>query len=148
MEISNFYEYRDARSGTIFVLSNDWKSDVHKVPEQAQLVKILWNRSTEPIEIQVDSSLWMLLPKQICTLTTYHLSNINKAQGQLCVFAFNRDFYCMLDHDREVSCYGILFYGAQELPIIDIPTLDVPTFEALHQVFCDEFQTPYYRLEQ
>jgi len=31
----------------------------------------------------------------------------------LVVWQFNRDFYCIADHDAEVGCVGFLFYGIQ-----------------------------------
>ncbi len=31
---------------------------------------------------------------------------------------FNSPFYCILDHDSEVGCKGILFYGSRNLPVI------------------------------
>jgi AraC-like DNA-binding protein len=32
---------------------------------------------------------------------------------QLVVWQFNRDFYCIVDHDAEVGCVGFIFYGIQ-----------------------------------
>ena len=31
---------------------------------------------------------------------------------------WNKMFYCILDHDGEVGCKGLLFYGASKLPIV------------------------------
>src|SRR6187399_687374 len=31
----------------------------------------------------------------------------------LVAWQFNRDFYCIADHDAEVGCVGFLFYGIQ-----------------------------------
>jgi hypothetical protein len=36
---------------------------------------------------------------------------------------FNREFYCIVDHDKEVSCVGFLFYGTSETMFI---ALDQP----------------------
>ncbi|WP_298357491.1 hypothetical protein [Runella sp.] len=30
---------------------------------------------------------------------------------QIVAWQFNREFYCIIDHDQEVSCVGFLFYG-------------------------------------
>lgn len=54
---------------------------------------------------------------------------------------FNREFYCILDHDREVSCKGILFYGAKELPTFQIPTNELEKFEVLWKMFEIEMQS-------
>jgi AraC family transcriptional activator of pobA len=34
-------------------------------------------------------------------------------QDQLLTWQFNRDFYCIADHDAEVGCVGFLFYGIE-----------------------------------
>ncbi|KAG1649121.1 Pyruvate kinase 1 [Nymphon striatum] len=46
------------------------------------------------------------------------------------------------DHDSEVSCNGILFFGTQDLPIITIPKDQERKFNTLYEVFEDEFKTP------
>lgn len=41
---------------------------------------------------------------------------------QLVAWQFNRDFYCIADHDAEVGCVGFLFYGIQH-PFFIQPSL-------------------------
>jgi AraC family transcriptional regulator, transcriptional activator of pobA len=36
-----------------------------------------------------------------------------ECQDQLLTWQFNRDFYCIADHDAEVGCVGFLFYGIE-----------------------------------
>ena len=45
------------------------------------------------------------------------------------------------DHDSEVSCNGILFFGTQDLPIITIPVEQKRKFNVLYEVFEEEFST-------
>ena len=33
-----------------------------------------------------------------------------EAMEDLVAWQFNREFYCIVDHDAEVSCVGLLFY--------------------------------------
>jgi hypothetical protein len=40
----------------------------------------------------------------------------NSCQGNL--LYYNRDFYCMEIHDKEVACDGILFHNVYEIPVI------------------------------
>src|ERR1700748_1717576 len=40
----------------------------------------------------------------------------------LVAWQFNRDFYCIVDHDAEVGCVGFLFYGIEHplfIPLSD-----------------------------
>ncbi len=36
-----------------------------------------------------------------------------ECRDQLLTWQFNRDFYCIADHDAEVGCVGFLFYGIE-----------------------------------
>ena len=52
---------------------------------------------------------------------------------------FNREFYCIVNHDKEVSCVGFLFYGSAQKMFIRLGAHDREKIAALHQVFVDEF---------
>lgn len=54
------------------------------------------------------------------------------------VYQFNREFYCIKDHDKEVSCVGLLFFGNQSIPIITLDEKENESFKALHKVFLEE----------
>lgn len=54
---------------------------------------------------------------------------------------FNREFYCIVDHDQEVSCVGFLFYGMSQKLFINLDEAQVRKFSLLLEVFKDEFQT-------
>jgi len=48
----------------------------------------------------------------------YKLTDIDKSDGVL--LYYNRDFYCVEIHDREVSCDGILYNNVYEIPTIPL----------------------------
>ena len=54
---------------------------------------------------------------------------------------FNRDFYCIIDHDQEVSCVGFLFYGTADALLVQLGPEEQRKFDLLLQVFVDEFDT-------
>jgi AraC-like DNA-binding protein len=54
---------------------------------------------------------------------------------------FDREFYCIVDHDKEVSCVGLLFYGAKNPLFLHLDASEQQKFEALQMVFNDEFST-------
>lgn len=54
---------------------------------------------------------------------------------QLRFIRFNKEFYCVLDHDQEVSCKGLLFFNASELPVFQIPETETEKFELLWRMF-------------
>ncbi|GAB4021033.1 hypothetical protein GCM10028773_28300 [Spirosoma koreense] len=54
---------------------------------------------------------------------------------------FDREFYCIVDHDIEVSCVGFLFYGARIPMFVQLNESERLKFDALLMVFDDEFST-------
>ena len=54
---------------------------------------------------------------------------------------FDREFYCIVDHDKEVSCVGFLFYGAKGPLLLHLDASEQRKFDALLMVFNDEFTT-------
>lgn len=54
---------------------------------------------------------------------------------------FNRDFYCIVNHDKEVSCVGFLFYGSSETMFIRLNKQQEAKVYLLLRVFTDEFAT-------
>jgi len=39
---------------------------------------------------------------------------------QIVAWQYNRNFYCIVDHDKEVSCVGFLFYGSSDTMFIEL----------------------------
>jgi len=60
---------------------------------------------------------------------------------QVIAWQFNRNFYCIVDHDKEVSCVGFLFYGSAGTMFIDLNEQQQHKIDLLLQVFIDEFNT-------
>jgi AraC-like DNA-binding protein len=54
---------------------------------------------------------------------------------------FNRDFYCIVNHDKEVSCVGFLFYGSAQRMFIKLDERDQTKMDILLKIFDDEFET-------
>ncbi len=100
---------------------------------------ILWFESDNNI-LNVDSKQYTFSKNQVVFLTEFHKVKV-KSIGGIRFLRFNRPFYCVLDHDIEVGCKGILFFGASQLPIIDIPLDELDRFETLWKVFQMEMQS-------
>ncbi|MBC8084352.1 MAG: helix-turn-helix domain-containing protein [Hymenobacter sp.] len=97
-----------------------------------------WNRGEDRL-IEVDGVSRPLPCHAVLPLMTNQAYRLAGA-AEVVAWSFNRDFYCIIDHDAEVSCVGLLFYGVQD-PLVLLPPAAVGQLEALTQVFVDEFQT-------
>ncbi|MCL6267356.1 helix-turn-helix domain-containing protein [Flagellimonas myxillae] len=136
------YEYSDPKLGAILGLTNDIRRDNDHFSSTANTIKFLWNRNEETLNIEVDGLDLALEPNQMVTVTYLQEVSFSKTQLPLSAVLFNREFYCIADHDAEVSCNGILFFGTQDLPIITIPKNQLRKFYLWYDVFVEEFSTP------
>lgn len=85
-------------------------------------------------KITIDAVEYVSKANQIFCLTEFHQVNIDSICDAKMI-RFNRSFYCVLDHDKEVGCKGILFFGASQLPILDIPKADLEIFHTIWKMF-------------
>jgi len=136
------FEFHDNKIGSLFAFTEDIKRDENRFSINTGNITILWNRNSSIAELAVDGLNIRLLPNQLMTTTYLQHTSYEKTNIPLTAFLFNREFYCISDHDSEVSCNGILFFGTQDLPIITIPEAQQRKFNTLYEVFEDEFATP------
>lgn len=134
------YEFSDSTSHSLLLLTDDPAQFYHTRIKDRSLISIIWNRNANAESFEIDYSTIILQPGQLTT-TTYLQNVFIPAGATLTIFSFNREFYCISDHDYEVSCNGILFFGTQKPPIITIPSEEDKKFDSLLDVFKDEFET-------
>ena len=117
---------------------NPGQTDLLRIP-QSQTLSILWPQDEETV-LTIDNIRYTLNPHQVLFLTEFHKVEVNQL-GAIRLLQFNRAFYCIIDHDEEVGCKGILFFGAEEVPMINIPDEEQRKFELLWEVFLTEMQS-------
>ena len=136
------FEFYNKESKAFLGLSSDLKKDEQGFSENCGIVRILWNRNPVPVRFYIDDAAIDFKPDQILTTTFFHHITFEKSSLPVTSFLFNREFYCLAEHDSEVSCNGILFYGTQDIPVINISKDQLLKFKSLYDVFVDEFNTP------
>lgn len=52
---------------------------------------------------------------------------------------FNREFYCIVNHDAEVGCVGFVFYGPSPTMFVRLEQDHIATMNSLVDVFKEEF---------
>ncbi|WP_307447184.1 MULTISPECIES: helix-turn-helix domain-containing protein [Chryseobacterium] len=58
---------------------------------------------------------------------------------RLVAWQFNREFYCIVDHDAEVGCVGFLFYGIEHPMFIQLSPSEIEEMEQLQKMFTLEW---------
>lgn len=100
---------------------------------------ILWN-TKGAMRLLVDDVAYTLRENQILFLTEFHKVEVQEI-GVARLVRFNRAFYCIIDHDSEVSCKGILFFGAAGVPVVGIPREELEKFDTLWKMFSIEMKS-------
>jgi AraC family transcriptional regulator, transcriptional activator of pobA len=104
-----------------------------------EFLTIAWNNGPKQI-VSVDEVEYDFPQQCILPLMVNQSFRFEKPE-QLISWQYNRDFYCIVDHDKEVSCVGFLFYGSAGIMMINLDDYGLRKIEQLLPVFIDEFQT-------
>ncbi|UJH69225.1 helix-turn-helix domain-containing protein [Allomuricauda sp. SCSIO 65647] len=135
------FEYRDSKIGALLGFTDNIKKDQNAFTITKDTIKFLWNRQDQPVSFSLDGQEIVLQPRQLVTLTYLQHVSFERTKQPIAAFVFNREFYCINDHDSEVSCNGILFFGTQDIPIVTIPEAQRQRFNLLYEIFMEEFMT-------
>ncbi|MEM6964985.1 MAG: AraC family transcriptional regulator [Bacteroidota bacterium] len=102
-------------------------------------LSVLWFESGGT-QLVIDGIAYTFEKNQIIFLTPFHQIKIQQVSN-IRLLRFNKPFYCILDHDHEVGCKGMLFFGASELPIIRLPEEELEKFETVWKMFVIEMDS-------
>lgn len=123
-----FIELRTLESSDCHIFNN---------PESGSLT-VLWFLEDNNRFI-VDGKSYCFMKNQVVFFTEFHqITVLEKHQTHF--LRFNRSFYCIIDHDDEISCKGLLFFGASQLPVITIPVQEEEHFATLWKMFTIEME--------
>ncbi|MGB0523821.1 MAG: helix-turn-helix domain-containing protein, partial [Flammeovirgaceae bacterium] len=135
------YAFTDQKLGSVFAFTDYLQQDIESFSTHKGMINVLWNRNSEPVQLYIDDLTIQLETNQLVTTTYFQKVTFAKNSLPLTAFLFNRAFYCIVDHDSEVSCNGILFFGTQDIPIVSIPKNQQRKFDLLLEVLIEEFKT-------
>ena len=124
----------------LYLISDDEESCKILKENTENSLTVLWFTNLIPNELIIDGKEYVFGINEIIFLTEFHKVGVKKISG-LRLLRFNRPFYCILDHDIEVGCKGVLFFGASQLPSIRIPDEELEKFETLWKMFTIEMQS-------
>lgn len=135
-----YFDYKDHQLNALLRMTDNVGLIVEDASIQKGLIHMLWNQGDDSVNFDVDGSIVSLGTNQITTVTYVHMVKFQRPLPELTVISFNREFYCIKDHDHEVSCNGLLFMGARDLPILSLDDKERSSLQSLLDVFEDEFQ--------
>jgi len=95
--------------------------------------------SEKEMELFIDNTPFTLKANHIISLTPDQLFAVKKLSNCK-VYQFNREFYCIKDHDREINCMGVLFYSNTKIPTALLKTSELKKFEQIFNNLIEEFE--------
>ncbi|GEJ48011.1 MULTISPECIES: AraC family transcriptional regulator [unclassified Chryseobacterium] len=90
-------------------------------------------------ELTIDFNHYKINKPSLFFLTNQHL-NIQKGKDELLFLFYNRDFYCIQIHDKEVACDGLLFHNVFEIPFVELDQSETALIKDLFQNIKDELK--------
>lgn len=106
---------------------------------QHKYLTIAWNRC-EKQTVTIDEVDYDFLPNTILPLMINQSFRFERPED-IVAWQFNRDFYCIVDHDEEVSCVGFLFYGSSDQVFVTLDETMQFKLQRLLDIFIEEFET-------
>jgi AraC-like DNA-binding protein len=100
---------------------------------------LLWFQNNDSI-IEIDGVEHNFQKNEMVFYTEFHRV-VPKSVSGVRMIRFNRSFYCIADHDSEVSCKGLLFFGANQLPVITIEEESIEKLQLLYKMFLLEMKS-------
>jgi AraC family transcriptional regulator, transcriptional activator of pobA len=99
---------------------------------------IAWNQAESQI-VTIDGTEYEFPADSMLTLLFNQSFSFENPAG-IIAWQFNREFYCIIDHDSEVSCVGFLFSSTDHL-FIKLSDQARQKLQLLSDVFIEEFKT-------
>jgi AraC family transcriptional regulator, transcriptional activator of pobA len=128
------------KSGESITIVNINDDNKHLIQENiSDSLTLLWFTSDDNL-LAIDGIDYSLNADQIVFLTEFHLLAVKQVNG-VRLIRFNRPFYCVIDHDSEVSCKGILFFGGSGVPVLKLTENELKVFETVYSMFMLEMET-------
>lgn len=134
-------EYENTREGSRAILTDFESVSCKGLLRREGYYKIIW--AMAPLtNMRVDGYDYAMKANQVlfCTPINY----IDLPELEAChdtyAFVFNREFYYNPDHDSEVSCYGLLFYGSSQPVTIALDHRAQKRFHDIFDIFKEELE--------
>lgn len=99
---------------------------------------IVCNRHRDQI-VTIDDVSYRFPANTILTLVA-NQHFVFERPDELLAWQFNRDFYCIADHDSEVGCVGFLFYGIKHPMFVQLSDIEMRHVLLIEQLCIEDME--------
>lgn len=132
--------YDDGSTGgriSMFSGEDHWEQVYYKQKKGFNAHTIAWNRG-KATRIWIDEVPCRFEANTVLPIMLNQSFRFEDA-SDIIAWQFDRNFYCLQNHDAEVGCYGFLFFGPMPTMFVHLNMEDRKRMEQLYQQFRDEF---------
>ena len=101
-------------------------------------LSIIWNVGKNS-SFSIDKQEIIVKKNCVIFLTEFHKIEKSKFE-KLNIIQFNRDFHCVENHDEDIGCKGLLFFGAGSIPKISIKQNEIAKYLIIWDMFMMELE--------
>lgn len=134
----NFKYVNFSNQGSLFLTDFNCAS-FDKQLGQGDFYKIIWAKDKD-LDLAIDGYHLNIKKNHVIFCTPLNKLSIEPYTQGAISYIFNRDFYCIRDHDSEVSCNGYLFFGSSAPPVVELTEKEQKSFKLLFMFFEEEFE--------
>jgi AraC family transcriptional regulator, transcriptional activator of pobA len=98
---------------------------------------IAWNQGQSQV-VTIDEIKYTFHPNSVLPIMFNQTFHFERPED-IIAWQFNREFYCIVDHDVEVGCVGFIFFGPSQTMFIKLDDEDLDMLQRLLVVFEEEF---------
>ena len=98
---------------------------------------IAWNQGQSQV-VTIDEVKHTFHPSTVLPIMFNQTFQFERPED-IVAWQFNREFYCIVDHDTEVGCVGFIFFGPSQTMFVKLNTEDLDMLQRLLVVFEEEF---------
>jgi AraC-like DNA-binding protein len=133
-----FFFKDQATGGELLLLEKEEQFDRHFFTrdQHNKYLSIAWNTGPEQWVV-IDEVTYQFPTNTVLPLLINQSFRFERPED-IIAWQFNREFYCIIDHDKEVSCVGFIFSSGALF--IELSEQDLHKLEVLLQFFKDELE--------
>ncbi|GAB3364391.1 helix-turn-helix domain-containing protein [Arachidicoccus ginsenosidivorans] len=136
------FEFINKATGGLFrmvVESDALKGAGILSPEKSTINTFVINRTPDAQQVRIDEMAYTMPGYSLLPLVANQHFEFERPQ-QMIAWQFNREFYCIVDHDAEVGCVGFLFYGIHHPLFILLGEEDLRNISIIEQLCIADMQ--------
>lgn len=132
-------EYKDNTTSARFIMhvNSDRLMGAGLYMPTAPIKTFVYNKGPRQ-KVKIDEIEYEMPEKALLPLVANQNFKFEKPD-QLIAWQFNREFYCIVDHDAEVGCVGFLFYGIEHPMFIRLNEDENEKMLYLEKMFSEEW---------